>query len=208
MARSLLAPGREQWSERTMGDDAMDAERRHARLDREAKAGNARRGITALASSAPPPSLAVLDALQAAERHVIEAAVSLRVVLDLGPLVAPSAVMSAEARFHSARSWLERSGVPGSDPAGLREVSRRVGSARLRLIRVVYPEPLSVKLRIPCPLCERMSLRVHVAAMREDSYVRCQATRCGGSWPWSTWGHFGDLTGVDVWTALQDAEAA
>jgi hypothetical protein len=235
-ARQLLVRGRESYSERTVGDDQMAEADYQAMLDRHARDWNAVRGWPTPGESPAPPVLYVLQAITGAEQLVAGVAGRLRRHLQLGPLFVtvdplagpahlrcthptcrtiraqdtrPAAYLSAAERFARARDWIARAGLPAADGPLLRQTAADIGRARARLAGVVGSAPTTVKLRVPCPECDRLSLRVLVdLADRTSSYVSCWAEPCAARWPWADWPKLGERIGVDVWDAMRGAAAA
>lgn len=208
--RALLTPGRERPPDWVQSDRAAAEQARQARADRAAAAWNAQHRITTPGASPAPLNMTVLADILAAERLILGATAAIRTRLGVTPT--PGQSRPAErpterpTRFLAAVAWLARAGIHAIDGDQLAITARHINRAHDHLNRHAAPPDVTVRLDVPCPDCDRRSLRVRPTARREDAYVTCISRACNARWPYETWGTLAAI-GVDI-TALANHPAA
>jgi hypothetical protein len=197
--RALLTPGRERPPDWVQSDRAATEAARAAKADRAAKAYNAQHRITAVGAAPAPVNLAVLTDVLAAERLILGASATIRTRLGVTPIPGKNRPAERHTRLLAAIAWLARAGIHATTGDELAAAARDIARARHHLDRHADPADITIRVQgVPCPACDRVSLRVHPAPRREDSYVACVARACQSTWPYAVWGTLGAALGVDL----------
>lgn len=187
-------------------------------------------GTTPVGESPAPGRVQVLDALWQAQRLVIEAASMLRRARGLGPLgISRDAMLKATnadvplSDVLMVKAWASlRVELDVATPEAVDEAAKLIRRA-LQLVRQAEGDvERTAKIKAPCILCNRMSLRAHIDDPdRRRWYVQCHAAGCREApgqcekcdagvlhpqrWPWSSWEALGVALGIDVLAALEGA---